>query len=93
MMSSFEVRKFGKTRKKEIESGGDKFNLCFFIKFKFKILGDILTWILSGDPFVSKSHCIITNGALKDTSKNGTRVNGSRVEQVSLLFLNFKEMF
>jgi len=40
--------------------------------------------VIRGDPFVSKSHCIITNGALKDTSKNGTRVNGSRVEQHSL---------
>mmetsp|Transcript_9864 Transcript_9864/g.24296 ORF Transcript_9864/g.24296 Transcript_9864/m.24296 type:complete len:245 (-) Transcript_9864:252-986(-) len=40
--------------------------------------------VIRGDPFVSKSHCIITNGALRDTSKNGTRVNGSRVEQHSL---------
>lgn len=35
--------------------------------------------VIRGDPFVSKSHCIITNCALKDTSKNGTKVNGSRV--------------
>ncbi|GAB5367988.1 hypothetical protein AAMO2058_001279200 [Amorphochlora amoebiformis] len=40
--------------------------------------------VIRGDPFVSKSHCIITDGALRDTSKNGTRVNGSRVEQHSL---------
>lgn len=40
--------------------------------------------VIRGDPFVSKSHCIITNGALRDTSKNGTRVNGSRVEEHTL---------
>lgn len=40
--------------------------------------------VIRGDPFVSKNHCVITDGALRDTSKNGTRVNGSRVAQHSL---------
>jgi len=37
---------------------------------------------VTGDPFVSKSHCAITNGTLMDLSKNGTKVNGSRVQKV-----------
>jgi len=38
--------------------------------------------VIKGDPFVSKSHCAITNGTLMDLSKNGTKVNGSRVQKV-----------
>ena len=64
----------------ERENGG----LWVFLGLEMVLMVGI--FLSSGDPFVSKSHCIITNGALRDTSKNGTRVNGSRVEEVEDCF-------
>lgn len=41
-------------------------------------------WVLVADPTVSRSHCVITRGAdgrcfVRDTSRNGTRVDGRRL--------------